>query len=1393
MKSFVNHSGCCGYYSYTTLIFTLLLWLCFPINSSAAIGISKQINFQNILENKDIAMGESRVIFQDSEGFMWFGGYNTLIRYDGYEFRQIYVSASGDNPGSDSPNSDSPDEKETVKFVQDIFEDSHHTIWIGTRSGILQFDPNTEKLTRIKDDDNQPIKISSDVMDFAELPSGEMLVGTMSGLFVVDPQSLKYTLIIPDNNKQNWLKGKRVTAIYVDGKDIWLGTEEGLEKVDWKTKTFTLYKPNAEKPDSVPDNRVGGIVADGEGKFWLATANGLVHYNPATREAKRYRHIPGDPYSLSANDTWKLLLDAQGVLWITSDGGGISIFDKQNNRFINHQYEAGRVGSINSNQVRTVFEDQSGDIWVGTYPEGINFFDRSSAPIVTYTNDKTNPDSLSFTTVQHMQEDKNGNLWLGTDGGGLNYFNRETGVFTHFKHDPNDPTTIGADAVLATYIDSTGLIWTGTWNGGMASYNPVDGKFTRYPFDRDRKTTESISTSSRLNSGSIWSIREDKNQDMWIATHNGGISKYNRETKIFTHYTHIDSDSESLSSNIAWSTFEDSKGNFWVGTVSGLNLMDQEKGTFSNFTVNPKDHKSISNASILSLFEDSKKRLWVGTDAGLNLFHPETKNFTAYTKNNGFIDDGIRNILEDAEGNLWLSTNNGFSSFNPETKKIKNYNRINGRLVGGFASDSGLLSSRGEVILGGVEGLRIFHPKELSENKKVPPVVLTDFKIFSDSVAVGGADGILKKSINHTENLQLDHTKSMFVFSFAALNFRDSEKNRYAYKLEGFDKDWLEVGNQRLAKYTNISAGEYVFKVRGSNNDGVWNDLGKSITIIQLPPPWKTWWAYTLYALTILGMLGGFVYSQRRKRHFVEEQNKLLEIKVNERTAEVKEKSKDIEAMLSNIPQGLFTVQSDGTIHPEYSQFLAVIFATADIAGRNVVEFLLTGAAIGSDALSSIRAAVFTIIGEDEINFYFNHSLLPNEYDIDIGHKKKSLSVDWNPIVADNIVTKLMISVRDVTQLRQMEDAAREQQRQLDIVSQLLNLSAEKYLAFEESTLRYVQANRTAIQNCLHHDKEIIALLFRNMHTIKGNCRTFGFTYLSNTVHEVESTYSALKSVENSASWQPEILLNDLQLVEKTLAEYAHVYRAVLGRTHNSGTAQRGRFWITHELVHNIKASIKNRKVDELDTYMDRFNAITLEQNLADIITSLADIAAQLNKRMPVVEIAANKILIKDSAQELMRDVFAHILRNCVDHGLESTEERIRAGKSEAGSIVIAAQLKRDQLNISVQDDGGGLNIGSLFKKGIQLGKWKAHDNPDIADIAQLIFASGVSTKAVVSNISGRGVGLDAVKQFIAEQGGDVSLVLHRELAVDQTFIPFALMITLPAHLFFETETLNAL
>jgi ligand-binding sensor domain-containing protein/HPt (histidine-containing phosphotransfer) domain-containing protein len=1351
------------------------------LRSLLAAGLPERITFQNILENKDITLGQGGAIRQDSDGFLWLGGTNALLRYDGYEFKQIDAWVTTE--GSDK-------KMEPVKTVQDIFEDRNKNLWISTRTGVFRFDPIKESMIKIADDNTQNTKISTSIiMRIVELPSGELLACSLSGLFVIDPETYRYKVIVPDpNNKENGLHSISVNAGFIDKSAVlWLGTDSGLERVDWQKMQFTLHQFAPDRAELVADNRVTDIVAGDDGKFWVATTNGLVRFDPVTGEHQRYINNPDDPYSLGGNDIWRLLMDSQGVLWIASDGGGVSVYDQDRDRFINHKYEPGRVGSLNSNQVRTLYEDKSGDIWIGNYPVGINFFDRSSSAITLYSRDISDPKSLSHNSVLGISEDKDGNLWLGTDGGGLSFFNRESGIFENYLHDPKDPSSIPGNAINAVFIDSKGIVWLGFWGAGLASFNPVDKTFTRFPYDKQRKSLGRITTSDRLNSEHVWSIREDENHELWITTHTGGLSKYNRDTKVFTHYTHIEGDPQSLTSDSAWINYEDSQGRLWIGTSAGLNLMDKQSGTFTHYISDPNNPKSLSNPSAITLFEDSKNRLWVGTSAGLNLFNPETNDFTSYTVKNGFINDFIRTITEDSQGNLWISSNNGFSSFSPESGKIKSYNRIGGRLTLGFFKNSGLTSRHGEIIFGGITGLRIIDPAGLSDNHNIPKVAFTDLKVLSDSVLVDGRDGLLKASINRTDRLVLNHKNNMVEFGFAALNFRDTQKNQYAYQLLGFDQDWIATSGQRMAKYTNLNPGTYVFKVKGSNNDGIWNEDGKSVTVIQLPPPWKTWWAYALYGLAFVSALAWFIYLQRRKRHLVEEQNRILEVKVSERTAEVRAKSNDIQAMLSNIPQGLFTVYGDSVIHPEYSLHLEFIFDTNDIAGRHVIDFLFNRSKLGSDALESTKAAIFAILGEDEMNFSFNRQLLISEYEIEVAGTKKYLSLDWNPIVEVDIVTKLMVSVRDVTQIKRMESSAREQKRKLDIVSQLLELSAEKYLAFEESSVKYLLACRDAVESCTERDEKVVALLFRNMHTIKGNCRTYGFTHLSNTAHEIESTYTVLKASKDSA-WDTLSLMQELDVMEDALAEYAHVYRTVLGRGAESSSGHHDGFWMNNTIMEKIREYVDANEIEALKVYLSRINANTLEQDLVDIVTSLSTIASQLDKKMPVVTIEPSNVRILVTAQELVKDVFAHILRNCVDHGLESTEERLLAEKNIHGAILIRPSVIDGELHISVEDDGRGANIARLFRRGVEFGRWNADDSPSLADIVNLMFCSGVTTKDTVTDISGRGVGLDAVNQFLAERGGRAFVKLHQEKVVHPDFMPFELIVTLPSNAFFEVD-----
>ena len=867
--------------------------------------------------------------------------------------------------------------------------------------------------------------------------------------------------------------------------------------------------------------------------------------------------------------------------------------------------------------------------------------------------------------------------------------------------------------------------------------------------------------------------------DLWLASRTGGISRYNSEAKDYTNYYHLDSDPDSIINNSTWFTLEDSKGNFWVGTAGGLDRLDKTTGKFEHY-------KGLSNPSAISGLEDSKGRLWIGTDSGLNLLDRETKTFKVFNKTNGLLDDTIRKIIEDRNGKLWLSTFNGFASFDPDTHKIKNYNRVAGKLLGGY-SRSGLLSKKGEIVLAGVSGLQIFDPNNMQENKVKPKVVFTDFKLFSDSVVIGGDGGVLSKSINETDEITLDYKKSMFTFSFAALNYRDSDKNQYSYKLEGFDSDWINAGNARTAKYTNLGSGTYTFRVKASNNDGVWSDSDKTVKIIQLPPPWKTWWAYTIYVLLVILGIYLIIRHQIKKQELIIEQNRLLEITISERTVEVVEKSKDIKSMLSNIQQGLFTVKADRTIHKEYSAFMETIFETTDIGGHDLIKFLLDNSVIGTDDYDTACEAMNSMLGCEEINFDFNCHLLPAELEYKLSDHNKILAIEWNPIINfDGIIEKLMVTVKDVTQLKLMEAESKENTRRLDIVNQLLNITSNRFLEFESTSNDYIEENIEILNNISGAvDLETIDTLFRNMHTIKGNCRTFGFTYLSNVVHDAETIYSDLKAAKAEVCDVPK-LLGDLESTKLGIKEYSDVYRNVLGRGKDLSGRKPG-FWFQDVKVDELRSLIEAGDLSAVKSYVNHLNVKKIPDCFSDLVISLTSIAAQLGKKTPNVTINDSPVLVKQSGQRLINDVFTHVLRNSIDHGLEATDDRIAAGKSVNGNILINTSLVDNKLHIMVSDDGKGLDLARLYVKGIESGNLDKDSVIYPRDIANLIFAAGISTAVSVTDISGRGVGMDAVKHYVERIGGsvnieilepDASLPYLKQLGVK--FVKFALIVTLP-------------
>ncbi|HEY7772298.1 MAG TPA: two-component regulator propeller domain-containing protein [Marinagarivorans sp.] len=1339
---------------------------------------SSKINFQHVLENKDVVLGVTLSLHQDNDGFIWMGGESALIRYDGYEFKTI-GEINGNDPSA---------KPKTVGVVPHIFEDSQGILWVATIKGLLWYDKSIELLRRLPDHESlKALPLSSvGARRVAELDDGRMAVSTFGGVYIVDRKTGEGRLL----RTADGLSPGRINTIAAAQGYLWIGTASGLDRFDPTDGAIKNFRPYHENPESEPDNGVSSILFSQDGTLWLGTDRGLMRFNPETLAYKRYRPIEGDNSSFSGGDIWWLSESKDGYLWIATDGGGLNMFDPVSEKFVRFRHETGRLSSLNSNVVRTVIEDSNGDLWVGNYPNGVNFFDKSSAAINAYTPDASDPLSLSHISVMDVALEPSGNLWVGTDGGGLNYFDRDKQAFTYYGHQKDDPNTIGAPAVLGLFLDSQGILWGGTWAGGAFTVDTQTHKISRLPHDAKRAASKAITHSKKLNNDKVWCIYEDSQGAIWLCTHEGGLNKYNRDTGEFTHYIET-SEPGSLSSNQVWTVYEDSHGVFWVGTVGGLNILDRETGKFTAFIPDINDPESISNPSVLSIYEDSKGRMWFGTNEGLNLYDREMQSFARFGKADDFFDDSIRSIIEDPKGNLWMGTNSGVVMFEPDTKRVKNYNRESGKLIGGFNYTAAVMTEDAEAIFGGKKGLRIYKTDEIKDNEFLPPVVFTDLKVNSEPVKIKPKFGILNKSINLTDELILDYTQSIIEIDFAALGFRDSGKNQYSYMLQGFDAGWVDAGTERKAKYTNLDAGTYVLRVKASNNDGVWNDEEKTLRIVQRPPPWETWWAYTLYVCILLLIVAHFIHKQRQKRRLIEEQNRLLEAKVNERTKELAAKNNDIQAMLGNMRQGLFTVQPDGGIHPEYSAYLEKIFNTREIAGCSAVDLLFDGADIGGDAMNQAREALKSIIGEDEMNFTFNAHVLPTEYKVTRNEKPQYLSLVWDPIIKDGLVEKLMVSVRDVTALREAEAEAQSQKRELDIIAQVIKIPEKKYLSFEESAQQFIAENRREITEHNSLDRDVVDLLFRNMHTIKGNCRTYGMQHCSDVVHDVETYYSELQKGTDGV-WDKARLLADLERVEAAINEYHKVYHWVLGRG-GSDDELRVRASILHSTQRYICRAFEAQPALKSSTDLQSAKLllnITLSSPLSEvvegIVSSLPSIAEQLNKASPKVVFNDQNMRIRISAYEVINNVFAHILRNSLDHGIEPSDERKALGKSESGHITVTSSQAGNGMSVTIADDGRGINVASLFNKGVEMQRWRNGDDVSVQAMADLIFVSGASTKTEVSDISGRGVGMDAVKRFLEKIGGSIRVHLLADSPNEQGCIPFETVITLPPSCYVE-------
>ncbi len=832
-----------------------------------------EIKFDRISIESGLSQSSILCICKDRVGFFWFGTYDGLNRFDGYQFK-VYKNDPA-NPFSLSNN-----------HVETIIEDKSGDLWFGTENGLEKFDREKERFIIYRNIPNDTSSLSYNYIRYLyEDPSGNIWVGTYGGgLNKFDKKSGKFIRYLNDPQNNKSLSNNRILAIFEDSrKQLWVGTNIGLNRLDKNKREFTRYMNDPKNPFSVSADAISLIFEDKKKNIWIGTwGEGLDRYDYSTNRFYCYKNEAGNPHSLSHNIVRSILQDKKGNIWVGTDGGGINILKNgliDKNQFIRLRNDLKDPGSISSNSVLSIYEDKSNIIWLGTDFGGINKCVLDKKKVTLYRNQPDNPNSLNNNSVVAIMEDENGIIWIGTNGGGVNRFDRKNNKFAFYLNDPKNPSSITHNIIRAICEDSLGKLWIGT-DGGLNLFDPIENKFTWYRNEPNNKNS--------LSDNTVWSTIKDKAGDIWVGT-TEGLNRFDYKKQKFIQYKNQPGNLNSLSDNYVWSIFEDSKGIIWIGTLNGgLNRFDPKQNTFTNYK---NGHFNLlSNNKILCLREDHNGIMWIGCNGGLFSYDRNSDKLTSYSGEEGLPHVAIQGILEDGHGNMWLSTTNGLLKINPKTLKYKNYFERDGFQGNEYIVNACCKLKSGEMIFGGNNGFNIFYPDSIKDNSEIPKVVFTDFQINYQPVPIGEKEGkgtFLNKSITESDEITLSYKDNVISLEFAALHYIAPMANQYAYMMEGFDNNWnYTKANRRFVTYTNLPGGTYIFHVKASNNDGIWNEKGTSIKIIILPPWWKTLWFRILFILTIITCSISFYLFRVMA---LQRQKRALEQKVDERTSQLKE------------------------------------------------------------------------------------------------------------------------------------------------------------------------------------------------------------------------------------------------------------------------------------------------------------------------------------------------------------------------------------------------------------------------------------------------------------------------------------------------------------------------
>ncbi|HTR80867.1 MAG TPA: two-component regulator propeller domain-containing protein [Bacteroidota bacterium] len=800
---------------------------------------TQDLEFERISLQQGLSQTSVFSIVQDHQGFLWFGTQDGLNKYDGYSFTVYRRDIADTTTISDN-------------YITVLYVDRSGRLWAGTKGGGLNlYVSRTQQFIHYRHIPNDTNSISSDeIVCLCEDRRGMLWIGTPNGLNELDPASGRCTHYFESSKDIHSISNNYVQTLREDATGrLWIGMIDGSACFNPERTVITRV------PSDVPVSLFDSFVEDSEGRLWAATPQSILYY-----AGGRWRDASNLLPTKEKLSGHVLLHDEAGVFWIGSNSGLYRIRNQPRDitRFV---HDDSNPNSLSGDAVLSLFEDRTGILWVGTF-EGINKYAPRRNRFRHFLWKGAEPHSLGWNKIRAFSEAADGTIWIGTQEG-LATYRPGTNVLERYSSRYPYPKSGGTDLIWSLSAEDNGkssIIWIGTNGNGLIKLENglSDGrrrKYTRYIHsDADNKS---------LSGNVIFTMLETRSGDLWLGTLLEGLDRFDERTGAFARYKNDQSDPRSISSNEIWSLCEDRTGTLWIGTAGGgMDRFNTVSNDFDRFLNNPADTNSLSDNKVLAITEDSNGKIWIGTYAGLNCFEPKLKTFTHFTMKEGLPNDVVYGIQEDDRGYLWLSTNKGLSKFDPRTGKFRNYDAGDGLQSDEFNHGAAYKDRKGEMFFGGINGFNVFNPDSVLDNPTIPQLVFTDFKIFDKSISPSPAEHRISRFISEADEIHLSYKDAVFSLGFAALEYTNPSKNNYAYIMEGFDKEWRYTGARHEATYTNLDPGEYIFRVKASNNDGVWNETGASIKIFVAPPYWQTWWFRALLIACLISAVA-FVYSRR--------------------------------------------------------------------------------------------------------------------------------------------------------------------------------------------------------------------------------------------------------------------------------------------------------------------------------------------------------------------------------------------------------------------------------------------------------------------------------------------------------------------------------------------------